>query len=159
MKPVYISTLLLAALLVIAGAGLALAQTAVDPIALPQAGASQRLTAEQRELLRQRFMERRGRMELRHRGFALVDGAFDLTDDPAKAAILQIHRIDRIYREQQDQDGLRVFYEGLLSDTDNTAIRNVAWMRLSDLHTEAKDADGAMELLKQALDENLRQIR
>lgn len=159
MKPVYFSMLSLAALLVIAGAGLAVAQTTADPIAAPQSGAGPRLTMGQREQLRQRFMEHRGRLELRHRGLALVDETFDVADDPARAAVLQIHRIDRMYREQQDHDGLRTFYEGLLSETDNTAIRNVAWMRLSDLHVEAKDTNGAMEVLKQALDENLRQTR
>lgn len=115
------------------------------------------LTPEQRAAVHKHFQHRRGRMELRRRGLELVDSVYEVSTDPARAAILHMQRIERIYREQQDRDGLLAFYQDILTRTDNLAIRNVAYFKLSELTANSKDVDGALALLEQGLDENLRQ--
>lgn len=114
------------------------------------------LTSEQRAGLRERFHKRRGRMELRQEGLELLDSIYEASTDPARAAILHMQRIERIYREQRDRDGLKAFYEDLLTRTDNLAIRNVAYLKLSELTAHGKDMEGALALLEQGLEENLR---
>jgi hypothetical protein len=113
--------------------------------------------SEGRAAVRERFQHRRGRMELRHQGLELVDSVYELATDPARAAILHMQRIDGIYREQRDRDGLMVFYRDILTRTDNLAIRNVVYLKLSELAANSKDADAALALLEQGLEENLRQ--
>ena len=113
--------------------------------------------SEGRAAVRERFQHRRGRMELRHRGLELMDSVYQVSTDPARAAILHMQRIERIYREQRDRDGLTAFYQDLLTRTDNLAIRNVAFLKLSELSVRSKDVDGALALLEQGLEENLRQ--
>jgi hypothetical protein len=115
------------------------------------------LTPEQRTKVR--FHKRRGRMELRHRGLELMDSVYEVSTDPARAAILHMQRIERIYREQRDQDGLKAFYQDVLTRTDNLAIRNVAYLKLSKLTVHGKDIEGALALLEQGLEENLRQVQ
>jgi hypothetical protein len=114
------------------------------------------LTPEQRTKVR--FHKRRGRMELRHRGLELMDSVYEVSTDPARAAILHIQRIERIYRKQRDQGGLKAFYQDVLTRTDNLAIRNVAYLKLSELTVHGKDIEGALALLEQGLEENLRQV-
>jgi len=115
------------------------------------------LTTDQRAAMRERFHKRRGRMELRQEGLELVDSIYEASTDPARAAILHMQRIEGIYREQRDRNGLRAFYEDLLTRTDNLAIRNVAYLKLSELTAHGKDIEGALALLEQGLEENLRQ--
>jgi predicted negative regulator of RcsB-dependent stress response len=69
-----------------------------------------------------------------------------------------MQRIERIYREQRDRDGLKAFYQDVLTRTDNQAIRNVAYLKLSELTVHGKDIEGALALLEQGLEENLRQV-
>ena len=139
-----------------AAAAFAFAQPLAEP-AGPASTGEPLLTTEQREQLRERFHHRRGRMELRQHGLELVDSVYEVSTDPARAAIMHMQRIERIYKEQRDREGLRAFYESILDRTDNLAVRNVAWLKLSELMTHAKDTQGALALLEQGLEENLRQ--
>ena len=156
--PIAVITLLAGA------AALAVAQPLLDPMSGDGTSATQAtppdapcLTAEQRAAVRERVQHRRGRMELRHQGLEFVDSVYEVSTDPARAAILHMQRIERIYREQRDLQGLEGFYRDVLDRTDNLAIRNIAWLKLSELSTRAKDVSGALALLQQGLEENLRQ--
>lgn len=161
MKPAFRSFWLGTGLTILVGIGAAaFAQPLLDDGALvsesaPTGGVF--LTPGQRD--KARFQKSRGRMELQHRGLELVDSVYQVSTDPARAAILQMHRIERIYREQRDRDGLMTFYRDVLNRTDNLAIRNVAYLKLSALTAHSTDFQGALALLEQGLEENLRRAR
>ena len=91
--------------------------------------------------------------------FELMDSVYSMNADNEKAALLQMHEIEEIYKEQgQHKQAIRV-YEQVLQRSKNPTIRNIAYHRMADVMKENGDLNGAVNILNQALEESLKRTR
>lgn len=88
--------------------------------------------------------------------FGIIDSMHAVSDDPEKAAIFQLHKIEEIYKERGERAKAVAVFEQVLEETTNTTIRNAAHFMLGDALKETGHKDEAVKVLERALKENLR---
>ena len=86
----------------------------------------------------------------------IIESTHSISSDSEKAAILQIHRIQKYYKEMHDYKNAIDFLQEMLEKTKNPAIRNAVYLMLGDNLEETGRPQEAINLLKQGLDENLK---
>jgi hypothetical protein len=77
-------------------------------------------------------------------------------DPAARAAIMDLRAIDRLYGRSGRTKELPAFYRDVLTKTRNPMLRNFIYMRLARLETAPANTDQAIATLRQSLDENLK---
>ena len=87
--------------------------------------------------------------------FEIIESTHDIASDPEKAAIMQMQKIQEVYEQRGEKARSTDVLKQVLADSDNTAIRNAAYMLLGDTLKETGRADEAIELLRQGLNENI----
>jgi tetratricopeptide (TPR) repeat protein len=87
--------------------------------------------------------------------FEIIESTHDISSDPEKAAIMQMQKIQEVYEQRGEKARSTEVLKQVLQDTDNTAIRNAAYMLLGDTLKDTGRADEAIELLRQGLNENI----
>ena len=87
--------------------------------------------------------------------FELIESTHDIASDPEKAAIMQMQKIQEVYEQRGEKARSTDVLKQVLQDSDNTTIRNAAYMLLGDTLKETGRADEAIELLRQGLNENI----
>jgi tetratricopeptide (TPR) repeat protein len=87
--------------------------------------------------------------------FELIESTHDIASDPEKAAIMQMQKIQEVYEQRGEKARSTDVLKQVLADSDNTTIRNAAYMLLGDTLKETGRADEAIELLRQGLNENI----
>ncbi len=93
----------------------------------------------------------------------LMDGYYDIIEavqaisaDPDKAAILQLQKIEEIYKNRGDRaEAIKVMKE-VLAKASSQTVRNATAVMLADALNETGKASEAIAVLKKALDANLR---
>ena len=87
--------------------------------------------------------------------FEIIESTHDIASNPEKAAIMQMQKIQEVYEQRGEKARSTDVLKQVLADSDNTAIRNAAYMLLGDTLKETGRADEAIELLRQGLTENI----
>ena len=87
--------------------------------------------------------------------FQIIESTHDIASDPEKAAIMQMQKIQEVYEQRGEKARSTDVLKQVLADSNNTTIRNAAYMLLGDTLKETGRADEAIELLRQGLNENI----
>lgn len=87
--------------------------------------------------------------------FAIIEATHDVSSSEEKAAIMQMQKIQEVYEQRGEKARSTDVLKQVLADSDNTTIRNAAYMLLGDTLKETGRADEAIELLRQGLNENI----
>ena len=87
--------------------------------------------------------------------FEIIEATHDISSDPEKAAIMQMQKIQEVYEQRGEKARSTDVLKQVLEDSDNTTIRNAAYMLLGDTLKDTGRADEAIELLRQGLNENI----
>lgn len=88
--------------------------------------------------------------------FEIIESTYDVASDPEKAAIMQMQKIQEVYEERGEKARSAEVLRQVLEDSNNTTIRNAAYMLLGDTLKETGRADEALKFLRQGLDENIK---
>ncbi|MGI9201992.1 MAG: hypothetical protein ACR2QL_13095 [Woeseiaceae bacterium] len=88
--------------------------------------------------------------------FEIIESTHDIASDPEKAAIMQMQKIQEVYEQRGEKARSTDVLKQVLADSNNTSIRNAAYMLLGDTLKETGRADEAIELLRQGLEENIK---
>ena len=88
--------------------------------------------------------------------FEIIEATHDVASDPEKAAIMQMQKIQEVYEQRGEKARSVEVLRQVLADSDNTSIRNAAYILLGDTLKETGRADEALELLRQGLNENIK---
>ena len=95
-------------------------------------------------------------LEIMESYYRIIESTHSISSDSEKAAILQIHRIQKYYKEMDDYKNAIDFLQEMLEKTKNPAIRNAVYLMLGDNLEETGRPQEAINLLKQGLVENLK---
>ncbi|MGI9270634.1 MAG: hypothetical protein ACR2QT_02570 [Woeseiaceae bacterium] len=87
--------------------------------------------------------------------FEIIESTYDVSSNPEKAAIMQMQKIQEVYEQRGEKARSTEVLKQVLADSDNTTIRNAAYMLLGDTLKETGRADEAIQLLRQGLNENI----
>lgn len=88
--------------------------------------------------------------------FEVIHATHAVAADPEKSAILQLQKIQDIYKERGDRAEAISVLRQVMDTTSNPTIRNAAAMMLADALNETGQASKAVEVLQSALDANLK---
>lgn len=88
--------------------------------------------------------------------FEIIESTHDIASDPEKAAIMQMQKIQEVYEQRGEKARSTDVLKQVLADSNNTTIRNAAYMLLGDTLKETGRADEAIALLRQGLEENIK---
>lgn len=91
--------------------------------------------------------------------FELMNSVYDMNADNEKAALLQMHAIEEIYKEQGRHREAVAVYEKILKKSNNSTVRNIAYHRMADVLKETGDLEGSIRVLNEALDETLKKTK
>ena len=98
-------------------------------------------------------------LELMNQFFGIIESMYEVSDDPEKAAIFQLHKIQEAYEESGNKARAAGVMRQVLEDTENPTIRAATYLMLGDLLKETGQRDEAVDVLRQGLDESLREAR
>jgi tetratricopeptide (TPR) repeat protein len=87
--------------------------------------------------------------------FGIIESTYEISSNPEKAAIMQMQKIQEVYDERGEKARSADVLKQVLEDSNNTTIRNAAYMLLGDTLKDTGRADEALQLLQQGLDENI----
>lgn len=88
--------------------------------------------------------------------FDIIESTHHIASDPEKAAIMQMQKIQEVYEQRGEKARSTDVLKQVLEDSDNTTIRNAAYMLLGDTLKDTGRADEALVLLRQGLEENIK---
>ncbi len=91
--------------------------------------------------------------------FGLMNSVYDMNADNEKAALLQMHAIEEIYKNQGKPREVVSVYRDVLKKSKNSTVRNIAYYRMADVLKESGDLDGAIKVLNEALAETLKKTK
>ena len=91
--------------------------------------------------------------------FEIIDSMYEVSDNPEKAAIFQMHKIQEVYEEGGDKFRAAAVMREVLDESSNSTIRAATYLMLGDLLKENGRRDEAIEVLRRGLDESLRNAR
>ena len=87
--------------------------------------------------------------------YSIINGVHEVARDPEKSAILQLQKIEEIYKSRGDRAESIAILREVVERTTSAAIRNAASVMLADALNETGRASEAIEVLRSALDRNL----
>lgn len=87
---------------------------------------------------------------------AIIESTHGISADAEKAAILQMMKLKEIYEERGEKARVVEELRRVLENSRNQAIRNAAYVLISDTLKETGRSAEAIELLRKGLAENLR---
>ncbi len=88
--------------------------------------------------------------------YGIIEATYEVARDPDKSAILQMQKIEEFYKKRGDRAEAIAVLEDVLNRTKRPAVRNAAAVMLADALNETGRGTQAVEVLKQALEENLK---
>jgi len=87
---------------------------------------------------------------------AIIETTHEISAAPEKAAILQMQKMKEIYEERGEKARVVEELRRVLDNSSNQAIRNAAYVLMSDTLKETGRSAEAIELLREGLAENLK---
>ncbi len=91
-----------------------------------------------------------------HGYYGLIDSIYGVSSNPDKAAILQLQKIGEIYKERGDHAESITVLTDVVEHSESPTVRNAAAIMLAEALKETGRSSQAVEVLKKALDNNLR---
>lgn len=91
--------------------------------------------------------------------YGLMASVHDMAADPQKAALLQMHEIEEIYKKRGEIDKVIPVYREVLASTKDPTIRAMAYMKLADVLKKTGRGNQSIEVLREALKESLARAR
>ena len=88
--------------------------------------------------------------------FGIVESIYEISSNPEKAAIMQMQKIQEVYEERGEKVSAVKILQNVLNESRNATIRNAAYMMIGDTLKEAGRTDDAIEMLQDALSENIK---
>ena len=88
--------------------------------------------------------------------YEIVEAVHDVASDQDKSAILQLQKIEEIYKSRGNREQAIIVLRDVLEKTERPALRNAAAVMLADALNETGQVSEAVEVLTQALDANLK---
>ncbi len=88
--------------------------------------------------------------------YGIIHDVHGVASNPEKAAIMQLQKIEEIYKKRGDRAEAIAVLSDVVNTTKNATVRNAAAMMLADALNETGRASEAVEVLRTALDANLR---
>ncbi|TDJ29359.1 MAG: hypothetical protein E2O61_02405 [Gammaproteobacteria bacterium] len=88
--------------------------------------------------------------------YGLIEAVHNVASDPDKAAILQLQKIGEIYKNRGDRAESIAVLTDVVERSKSPTVRNAAAIMLADALNETGRATQAVEVLKKALDSNLK---
>ena len=88
--------------------------------------------------------------------YGIIEVVHDVASDPEKSAILQLQKIEEIYKKRGDRAEAIAVLSNVVNTTKNATVRNAASMMLADALNETGRSTEAVEVLQAALESNLR---
>lgn len=95
-------------------------------------------------------------LQVMERYYGIIEVVHGVASDPEKAAIMQLQKIEEIYKKRGDRAEAIAVLSDVVNTTKNATVRNAAAMMLADALNETGRASEAVEVLRAALDSNLR---
>ncbi len=87
--------------------------------------------------------------------YGIVEDVHRIASDPDMSAILQLQKIEEIYKERGDRaDAIKVLRD-VIEQTDSPVVKNAASMMLAESLKETGRASEAVKVLRAALDANM----
>lgn len=98
-------------------------------------------------------------LSLMQQFYGIVDSMDSVSNDPTKAAIMQMFKIQEIYEQRGEKAKAASIFRKVLKDTKNPALRNAATIMLGDLLKDTGQSNAAIEALSQGLNENVKRAK
>lgn len=95
-------------------------------------------------------------LEIVTRYMAIIETTHEISSDAEKAAILQMQKLKEVYEERGEKARVIEELRQVLESSRNPAIRNAAYVLMSDTLKETGRSAEAIELLKRGLAENVK---
>ncbi len=89
----------------------------------------------------------------------VVTTVHSVAADPERAAILQLQQLEEMNKRSPDKSVYVSLLNEVIAATRNAAVRNVAYMKLVDVYKNAGDYNAARSKVKEALFDNIKQLR
>ncbi len=87
--------------------------------------------------------------------YGIIEVVHGVASDPETAAIMQLQKIEQIYKSRGDRAEAIAVLSNVVETTTNPTIRNAAALMLADALNETGRASQAVEVLQAALESNL----
>jgi hypothetical protein len=87
---------------------------------------------------------------------AIIEATHEISSEPEKAAILQMQKMKEVFEERGEKARVVEELRRVLENSSNQAIRNAAYVLMSDTLKETGRSAEAIELLRRGLAENLK---
>lgn len=88
--------------------------------------------------------------------FGVIESTHEISSNAEKSAILQMQKIQEIYEERGEKAQAAEVLRQVLKESRNPTIRNAAYLLLSDNLKDTGRSEGAIELLREGLTENVK---
>ena len=98
-------------------------------------------------------------LDLMNSFYELIDAVYEVSSEPERAAIIQLHKIQEAYEESGDKARVEPVFRRVLQETDNPTIRAATYLMLGDLLKETGRTSDAIEVLEEGISESLRNAR
>lgn len=99
------------------------------------------------------------RLDMLNQYFNIVSAVHEVARNPEKAVAFNLQQLEENYKKQGRREEIVKMYQKLLKDTRNQTLRNIAYMKLSEIHKRSGNSEQAVGLLKQALSENMKRLK
>lgn len=87
--------------------------------------------------------------------YRIIDGVHAISSDAEKSAILQLQKIEEIFKQRGDRAKAIEVLREAMAKTNSQTVRNAAAIMLADALNETGQATEAVAVLREALDSNL----
>ena len=87
--------------------------------------------------------------------YALIEQVHDIASDPEKSAILELQKIEDIYKNRGDRAEAIVVLRDVVETSPSPAVRNAAAFMLAEALNETGRAGEAVKVLQDTLNKNL----
>lgn len=91
--------------------------------------------------------------------YGIIDRIYDVASDPDKAAIQQLQKIDEFYKNRGDRAASIEVIQRVVDTAPSATVRNAAVVMLADALNETGKASQAIDVLKAAMERNLKAAR
>ena len=98
-------------------------------------------------------------LDLMNSFYELIDAVYEVSSEPERAAIIQLHKIQEAYEESGNKARVEPVFRRVLEDSDNPTIRAATYLMLGDLLKETGRTSDAIEVLEERIAESLRNAR
>ncbi|GMQ84213.1 MAG: hypothetical protein BMS9Abin06_0982 [Gammaproteobacteria bacterium] len=89
----------------------------------------------------------------------VVNSYHDIASSPEKSAAFNLQQLENVYKKQGKREEIFGMYTRLLKESKNRTLRNLAYMKLSEVYRKTGQHAKAEDLIQKALAENIKAIR